>query len=74
MSDLFSLIVNAIVVDKLTDEVIGTVTDIETDGKNMRIKTIIMDVEDDDPDDGEKEEIPEVKKDNVTQLRSVASV
>ena len=63
MSDLFSLVVNATVTDAVTGEIIGDVDSVETDGKNMRIKIIILDIEDEDyPDDGEKEEIPEDPK------------
>ena len=62
MSDLFNMLHTAFVLNSDTGEVIGMVTGVDTSGPRMRVKVHIFEddeAEDDDPDDGEKEDIPE---------------
>ena len=61
MSDLFSMLHTAFVLDNDTGEVIGMVTGIDTSGPRMKVKVRIFedDEDEDNPDDGEKEDIPE---------------
>ncbi len=61
MSDLFSMLHTAFVLNSETGEVIGMVTGVDTSGPRMRVKVRIFedDEDEDDPDDGEKEDIPE---------------
>ena len=62
MSDLFAMLHSASVMDQETGEVVGMVTGIETVGTRLRVKAFFFeegDEDEDDPDDGEKEDIPE---------------
>ena len=61
MSDLHTMVMNAMVCDE-HDEIVGMVTGYVIHGHKMRIRIATLpDEEDfeDDPDDGDKEEIPE---------------
>ena len=80
MSDLFSMVVNAYVLDQATGEVLGMVTGVDTIGNRMKIKIHVFEEDDewdDDPDDGEKEPIPEEEEkpadatigENITRLK-----
>jgi hypothetical protein len=59
MSDLFSMVTSAFIMNHGTEEIIGVVTGIDTTGPRMRIKVALFDEMEDDDDDPEKEDVPE---------------
>lgn len=63
MSDLFAMLHTAFAVDNDTGEVMGMVTGISTVGSRLKVNVHVFNedegYEEDDPDPGEEEDVPE---------------
>ena len=67
--DIFAMLQTAVIVDLEMDEVVGQSLGFQVVNGRLRIMTVLFDrEEDDDPDDGEKEDIPEEDTD-ILNLR-----
>ena len=67
--DIFTMLQNATIVDMETDEPIGMAIGFQVINGRMRITVglFVEDDEDNDPDDGDKEDIPEDDASNLVQ-------
>lgn len=76
MSGLWEMLSQAFVVDHATGDIVGVVVGVDTSGNRMKVKMASMDddeVWDDDPDDPEKEDIPEEEPEVKTKAKGTIS-
>lgn len=66
--DIFSMLQNAPIVDAENDELVGQAVGFEVINGRMKIRVIFFDDEEEGPDDGVKDPIPE---NQVVPLRAV---